>query len=125
MPWAYDERDEGCIEYTMPHHIQILRKRYKAKQNRKYIKKTNKLNFNDEINFKSISTMESPRKVKTVNKLIITYRKSIKRKYRNSSRTTTSDFLDDDQRNAHLLYFTNIYYIPLHVSSIICSSSGG
>ena len=35
--------------------------------------------------------------------------------------------LDNDQLDAHLLYFIlqYVYYNPLHVSSIICSSSGG
>ena len=35
--------------------------------------------------------------------------------------------LDNDQLDAHLLYFIlqYVYYNPLHVSSVICSSSGG
>ena len=35
--------------------------------------------------------------------------------------------LNNDQLDAHLLYFIlqYVYYNPLHVSSIICSSSGG
>ena len=33
--------------------------------------------------------------------------------------------LDNDQLDTHLLYFTILYYNPLHVSSIICSSPGG
>jgi len=37
--------------------------------------------------------MESSRKDKTGNRLIVTYRKSIIKKYINSSRVTTSDLL--------------------------------
>ena len=33
--------------------------------------------------------------------------------------------LDNDRLDAHLLYFTIRLLNPLHVSSIICSSSGG
>ena len=36
-----------------------------------------------------------------------------------------SIILDNNQLDTHLIYFTILYYNPLHVSSIICSSSGG
>ena len=38
-----------------------------------------------------------------------------------------SIIFDNDQLDTHLLYFIlqYVYYNPLHVSSIICSSSGG
>ena len=34
-------------------------------------------------------------------------------------------FLDNDQLDTHLLFLQYVYYNPLHVSRIICSSSSG
>jgi len=48
-------------------------------------------------------------------------------KYRISGEKTprSAVILGNDQLDTHLLYFTILYNNPLHVSSIICSSSGG
>ena len=38
---------------------------------------------------------------------------------------TVNIILAIDQLNTQILFFQYVYYIPLHVSSTMCSSSGG